>query len=205
MAELTRYATSPLGFIYRYIRMRPVSHAVILAAVLGAVVCSVGTQYGVKFLVDTLSTGRQCRRVDGVLSSRVADCSRQSVVARRQLDRQLRLRRRHRRSAPRSVPPSDRAFARLLRRPAAGHADKPRHRDLERGLHRREYARLERTAAVRGNHRGDRAGLHYQFADGRGARARRRHHGFRVVPARGLRPSACTTISPPRRRPSTAK
>ncbi len=57
MAELTRYATSPLGFIYRYIRMRPVSHAVILAAVLGAVVCSVGTQYGVKFLVDTLSAG----------------------------------------------------------------------------------------------------------------------------------------------------
>ncbi len=57
MAELTRYASSPLGFIYRYIRLRPVSHAVILAAVLGAVVCSVGTQYGVKFLVDTLSTG----------------------------------------------------------------------------------------------------------------------------------------------------
>ena len=57
MAELTRYASSPLGFIYRYIRLRPLSHAVILAAVLGAVVCSVGTQYGVKFLVDTLSTG----------------------------------------------------------------------------------------------------------------------------------------------------
>jgi ATP-binding cassette subfamily B protein len=57
MAELTRYASSPLGFIYRYIRMRPLSHAVILVAVLGAVVCSVGTQYGVKFLVDTLSGG----------------------------------------------------------------------------------------------------------------------------------------------------
>jgi ATP-binding cassette, subfamily B, bacterial len=57
MAELTLYASSPLGFIYRFIRLRPVSHAVILAAVLGAVVCSVGTQYGVKFLVDTLSSG----------------------------------------------------------------------------------------------------------------------------------------------------
>jgi ATP-binding cassette subfamily B protein len=57
MAELTHYAGSPLGFIYRYIRLRPVSHAVILAAVLGAVVCSVGTQYGVKFLVDTLGSG----------------------------------------------------------------------------------------------------------------------------------------------------
>ncbi|MGC2126057.1 MAG: ABC transporter ATP-binding protein [Xanthobacteraceae bacterium] len=57
MAELTRYASSPLGFVYRYIRLRPLSHAVILAAVLGAVACSVGTQYGVKFLVDTLATG----------------------------------------------------------------------------------------------------------------------------------------------------
>jgi ATP-binding cassette subfamily B protein len=57
MAELTQYAGSPLGFIYRYIRMRPVSHAVIIAAVLGAVTCSVGTQYGVKFLVDTLGSG----------------------------------------------------------------------------------------------------------------------------------------------------
>ena len=58
MAELTRYASFPLGFVYRYIRLRPASHAVILAAVLGAVVCSVGTQYGVKFLVDTLGSGR---------------------------------------------------------------------------------------------------------------------------------------------------
>ena len=57
MAELTQYAGSPLGFIYRYIRLRPVSHACILAAVLGAVTCSVGTQYGVKFLVDTLGGG----------------------------------------------------------------------------------------------------------------------------------------------------
>jgi ATP-binding cassette, subfamily B, bacterial len=57
MAELTDYASSPLGFVYRYIRLRPVSHAVILTAVLGAVACSVGTQYGVKFLVDTLSSG----------------------------------------------------------------------------------------------------------------------------------------------------
>jgi ATP-binding cassette, subfamily B, bacterial len=57
MAELTAYAAAPLAFIFRYIRLRPVSHAVILAAVLGAVACSVGTQYGVKFLVDTLSSG----------------------------------------------------------------------------------------------------------------------------------------------------
>jgi ATP-binding cassette, subfamily B, bacterial len=57
MIELTVYATSPLAFIFRYIRRWPVSHTVILAAVLSAVACSVGTQYGVKFLVDTLSSG----------------------------------------------------------------------------------------------------------------------------------------------------
>jgi len=55
MAELTSYVASPLAFICRYVRLRPFSHAVILAAVLGAVICSVSTQYGIKFLVDTLS------------------------------------------------------------------------------------------------------------------------------------------------------
>src|SRR5271170_2153856 len=61
MAELTGYVGSPLAFIFRYIRLRPFSHAVILTAVLGAVACSVGTQYGVKFLVDTLASGANAR------------------------------------------------------------------------------------------------------------------------------------------------
>jgi len=55
MADLCDYASRPLAFIFRYVRLRPISHAVILAAVLGAVACSVSTQYGVKFLVDVLS------------------------------------------------------------------------------------------------------------------------------------------------------
>ena len=55
MDDLCLYASRPLAFVYRYLRLRPLSHAVILAAVLGAVACSVGTQYGVKFLVDVLS------------------------------------------------------------------------------------------------------------------------------------------------------
>jgi ATP-binding cassette subfamily B protein len=57
MADLSGYASHPLAFIFRYLRLRPVSHAVILTAVLAAVICSVGTQYGVKYLVDTLSSG----------------------------------------------------------------------------------------------------------------------------------------------------
>ena len=52
-----RVLNRPLAFILRYIRLRPLSHAVIVTAVLAAVLCSVGTQYGVKYLVDTLSSG----------------------------------------------------------------------------------------------------------------------------------------------------
>src|SRR5579864_5908687 len=57
MADLCHYASRPLSFILRYLRLRPFAHGAILAAVLGAVTCSVSTQYGVKFLVDTLSRG----------------------------------------------------------------------------------------------------------------------------------------------------
>jgi ATP-binding cassette subfamily B protein len=45
----------PVAFMFRFVRRRWIAHAAILAAVLTAVACSVGTQYGVKFLVDTLS------------------------------------------------------------------------------------------------------------------------------------------------------
>ena len=56
MADLCDFAVRPLyAFIFRYVRHRPLSHAIILAAVLAAVSCSVGTQYGVKHLVDVLS------------------------------------------------------------------------------------------------------------------------------------------------------
>jgi ATP-binding cassette subfamily B protein len=58
MNDLCRYATHPLGFVYRYVRLRPGSHLLILIAVLAAVACSVSTQYGVKYLVDTLSGGQ---------------------------------------------------------------------------------------------------------------------------------------------------
>jgi ATP-binding cassette subfamily B protein len=57
MDQLSGYAHRPLHFVLRYLRQRPMSHLVILGAVFAAVGCSVGTQYGVKFLVDTLSAG----------------------------------------------------------------------------------------------------------------------------------------------------
>jgi ATP-binding cassette, subfamily B, bacterial len=57
MNELTAYASRPLAFFWRYIVKRPIAHAAILLAVLGAVGCSVSQQYGIKFLVDTLAAG----------------------------------------------------------------------------------------------------------------------------------------------------
>jgi ATP-binding cassette, subfamily B, bacterial len=57
MDSLSGYAHRPFPFVLRYLRQRPASHVVILSAVVAAVACSVGTQYGVKNLVDSLSAG----------------------------------------------------------------------------------------------------------------------------------------------------
>jgi ATP-binding cassette subfamily B protein len=57
MDNLSGYAHRPFPFMLRYLRQRPTSHAVILSSVVVAVACSVGTQYGVKNLVDGLSGG----------------------------------------------------------------------------------------------------------------------------------------------------
>ena len=57
MKEACRYAERPFALLAGYIKIRPVAHAAIVMAVLGAVGCSVGAQYGVKVLVDTLSAG----------------------------------------------------------------------------------------------------------------------------------------------------
>jgi len=57
MDVLSGYAHRPLPFVLRYLRRRLAAHVVILVAVVAAVACSVGTQYGVKHLVDGLSGG----------------------------------------------------------------------------------------------------------------------------------------------------
>src|SRR5690242_8107161 len=46
-----------LAFVAKYVLARPVAHAIIILAVIAAVTCSVGAQYGVKVLVDTLTGG----------------------------------------------------------------------------------------------------------------------------------------------------
>jgi len=57
MDNLSGYANRPFPFVMRYLRRRPASHLVILLTVVAAVACSVSTQYGVKYLVDTLAAG----------------------------------------------------------------------------------------------------------------------------------------------------
>src|SRR5256714_4943604 len=57
MEEACRYSDRPLAFLARYVRRRPLAHAAIFTAVVAAVACSVGAQYGVKVLVDTLASG----------------------------------------------------------------------------------------------------------------------------------------------------
>src|SRR3978361_1629866 len=57
MDNLSGYARRPFAFVLRYLRQRLASHITILTAVVAAVACSVGTQYGVKSLVDGLAAG----------------------------------------------------------------------------------------------------------------------------------------------------
>jgi ATP-binding cassette, subfamily B, bacterial len=56
---LSRFASKgAISFIAHYVRRRLFSHGVVLAAVLAAVACAVGSQYAVKHLVDVLGTHR---------------------------------------------------------------------------------------------------------------------------------------------------
>src|SRR3979409_1282247 len=99
MADLSRYS-SPMDFMYRFIRRRWIAHAAILACVLAAVVCSVSAQYGVKFLVDALSEGiGEMRNVWSAFLMLVLLIAADSAVAGRKLDREFLLRRCHGRTA----------------------------------------------------------------------------------------------------------
>jgi ATP-binding cassette subfamily B protein len=64
MNNLSAYADRPFSLVMGYLRRRLTAHMIILGAVIAAVVCSVGTQYGVKALVDALAAGPS--RGDGV-------------------------------------------------------------------------------------------------------------------------------------------
>ncbi len=56
MRDICSWRQRPLAYLFHYIAQRPIAHGVILCAVIAAVACSVSTQYGIKLLVDTLTT-----------------------------------------------------------------------------------------------------------------------------------------------------
>jgi ATP-binding cassette, subfamily B, bacterial len=58
MDTLTAYADKPIAFFVRYVKLHGAAHIVVMTAVGLAVLCSVTTQYGVKFLVDTLTQAK---------------------------------------------------------------------------------------------------------------------------------------------------
>ena len=56
MRDICTWRQRPVAYLFHYIAQRPIAHGVILCAVIAAVACSVSTQYGIKLLVDTLTT-----------------------------------------------------------------------------------------------------------------------------------------------------
>jgi ATP-binding cassette subfamily B protein len=57
-AKLSSYAHRPLAFLFRYIRLHPVAHLIVVTSVLAAVGCALGSQYAIKHLIDVLAGGR---------------------------------------------------------------------------------------------------------------------------------------------------
>jgi ATP-binding cassette, subfamily B, bacterial len=49
----------PMMFLFRYIRLHPIGHAIVLVSVLIAVSCSVSTQFAMKHLIDVVSMGQK--------------------------------------------------------------------------------------------------------------------------------------------------
>jgi ATP-binding cassette, subfamily B, bacterial len=47
-----------MAFLFRYIRLHPVAHLIVLASVVAAVGCALGSQYAIKHLIDVLAGGR---------------------------------------------------------------------------------------------------------------------------------------------------
>jgi ATP-binding cassette subfamily B protein len=56
-SDLLRLSRRPIGFLLRHLRPYAGSHVTIMITVLGAVACSVGANYAVKNLIDTLAGG----------------------------------------------------------------------------------------------------------------------------------------------------
>lgn len=54
---LEDFRNRPIGFILHYVRQEAASHAVVIASVVAAVSCGIGSQYAIKHMVDVLALG----------------------------------------------------------------------------------------------------------------------------------------------------
>ena len=127
------------------------------------------------------------------------------LVAPGELDRQLDVRGRDGRRAPRSLPPSHGARPELLRQPLPGHADEPHHRHLQCALHRREHAGVERASALHGDDLRHRLRCHGELGHGREPGRRCRASWFSSCSAAPPPAGRCTTSLPIAPRRSTAR
>ncbi len=59
MKDMCKWRQRPFAYLWHYVVTRPIAHTVILGAVVAAIACSVSTQYGIKLLVDALTTQMQ--------------------------------------------------------------------------------------------------------------------------------------------------
>ncbi|QEO16352.1 ABC transporter ATP-binding protein [Acetobacter vaccinii] len=64
--ELPRYAGRPVLFLLRYMRHRPLGHALVFGAVIVAVSCIVLSSYGIRHLVDLMTSSAPSRQVTSV-------------------------------------------------------------------------------------------------------------------------------------------
>ncbi len=54
---LEGFRDRPIGFILHYVRQEAAPHAVVIASVVAAVACAIGSQYAIKHLIDVLALG----------------------------------------------------------------------------------------------------------------------------------------------------
>ena len=199
MRDICTFTSRPIAFLARYIKLRAGAHGVILAAVLGAVASSIGAQYGVKMLVDTLAATSVA-----VASVWVAFAILTSLIAADNLLWRLAM---YVASFTFTAVTGD--IRRDLFRHLTGHAPSyftdrlpgtltsPHHRHLQRRLYGGEHARLQRVTALCGDSLSHHFARDGQLAYGGGAGPDRRHDRHRHVPhrcrRRGPAPSICAS------------
>ena len=65
-ARLLQFSGRPIAFLFYFVLRHRAGHAIVVGSVLAAVMCAVGTQYGLKGLIDVVSNGPHAAGAAGV-------------------------------------------------------------------------------------------------------------------------------------------